>query len=99
MNFLKTSMRACVAPGALAKANCQAQQGTEVRAYEYAAQGLGWIRSTSSAGEIVWHNGGTGGYSSFLGFNVQKGVGLVVLANVAALEEVTNLSLTFLAGL
>lgn len=99
MKFLKASIGACTAPGALAKANCLAQQGTQVRAFKYAAQGLGWVRSTSPAGEVVWHNGGTGGYSSFLGFNVETGEGLVLLANVAGLEEVTSLGLNFLAGL
>ena len=98
MKFLKASMGACKAPGVLAKASCLAQQGTEVSAYEDAAQGLGWIRPMTPAGEVVWHNGGTGGYSSFLGFNVKTGEGLVLLANVADLEEVTNLGIDFLAG-
>lgn len=65
MKFLKASIGACTAPGALAKANCLAQQGTEVSAYEDAAQGLGRIRWTSPAGEVVWHNGGTGGTRAF----------------------------------
>lgn len=99
MKFLKASMGACTVSGALAKANCLAQQGTEVSAYKDAAQGLGWIRPMTPTGEIVWHNGGTGGYSSFLGFNVETGEGLVLLANVAELEEVTSLGLNFLAGL
>lgn len=97
MKFLTASMGACTASGMLAKANCSAQQGTEVSAYEDAAQGLGWIRWAGPAGEVVWHNGGTGGYSSFLGFNVKTGEGLVLLANVAGLEEVTNFGLNFLA--
>lgn len=95
--FLRASATACAASTALAKANCQAQSATEVRVSERAAQGLGWIRSESAAGEIVWHNGGTAGASSFLGFNVQTGRGLAVLANVADLEEVTRLSLGFLS--
>jgi CubicO group peptidase (beta-lactamase class C family) len=31
--------------------------------------------------EIIWHNGGTGGYRSYLGFNRKTRVGVVVLAN------------------
>ncbi|HEX7184527.1 MAG TPA: DUF3471 domain-containing protein, partial [Thermoanaerobaculia bacterium] len=31
--------------------------------------------------EIAWHNGGTGGYRSFLGFDKAKGIGVVVLSN------------------
>lgn len=99
LKFLKASMTACGTSSKLAEANCRAQQATQVKAFEDAAQGLGWIRLESPAGEIVWHNGATGGYSSFLGFNVRTGKGLVVLANVGELEEVTNLSLEFLAGL
>ncbi|MBK8314592.1 MAG: DUF3471 domain-containing protein [Acidobacteria bacterium] len=31
--------------------------------------------------EIVWHNGGTGGYHSFIGFDKKKRRGVVVLSN------------------
>jgi hypothetical protein len=30
---------------------------------------------------VVWHNGGTGGYHSFVGFDRKRGVGVVVLSN------------------
>jgi D-alanyl-D-alanine-carboxypeptidase/D-alanyl-D-alanine-endopeptidase len=44
--------------------------------------GLNWLTSKSKGGvEYVWHNGGTGGYRSFLGFDPKRGVGVVVLAN------------------
>src|SRR5262245_15427918 len=42
---------------------------------------LGWHILTQEGREFVWHNGGTGGYSSFVGFCPQTGVGVVVLAN------------------
>jgi len=42
---------------------------------------LGWHVSTQQGREFVWHNGGTGGYSSFVGFCPQTGVGIAVLAN------------------
>jgi serine-type D-Ala-D-Ala carboxypeptidase/endopeptidase len=43
---------------------------------------LGWhIFTTPSGGEIVWHNGGTGGYRSFLGFDPKRRAGVVVLSN------------------
>lgn len=42
---------------------------------------LGWHILTQGGREFVWHNGGTGGYSSFAGFCPQTGVGVVVLAN------------------
>jgi serine-type D-Ala-D-Ala carboxypeptidase/endopeptidase len=44
--------------------------------------GLNWITSETRSGvEYVWHNGGTGGYRSFLGFDPSRGVGVVVLSN------------------
>ncbi len=83
LKFLRASMGACGGAGQLAAANCRAQRETDVMAYKDVAQGLGWVRLASPAGDIVWHDGGTDGFSSFLGFNVRTGEGLVVLANVA----------------
>ncbi len=45
---------------------------------------LGWHKLKSKNGEIIWHNGETGGYHSFIGFDKKRGVGVVVLANTAA---------------
>jgi D-alanyl-D-alanine-carboxypeptidase/D-alanyl-D-alanine-endopeptidase len=45
--------------------------------------GLGWHISKKYGTEIVWHNGGTGGYHSFLGFDPRKKRGVVVLVNSA----------------
>jgi len=43
---------------------------------------LGWhIFKTPSGQEIIWHNGGTGGYRSFIGFDPKKRAGVVVLSN------------------
>ena len=43
---------------------------------------LGWhIFKTPSGQEIIWHNGGTGGYRSFIGFDAKKKAGVVVLSN------------------
>jgi len=43
--------------------------------------GLAWM--TTDRG-IIWHNGGTGGYRSFLGFTADGRRGVVVLSNTAA---------------
>ncbi len=43
--------------------------------------GLGWQLQRN--GNIIWHNGGTGGYSSFAGFQPEKKIGVVVLANTS----------------
>ena len=43
--------------------------------------GLGWHQTISNGTEIVWHNGGTGGYRSFAGFTKDSKKGVVVLTN------------------
>jgi serine-type D-Ala-D-Ala carboxypeptidase/endopeptidase len=48
-------------------------------------QGLGWV-SLPLRGDgrrMLWHNGGTGGFRSFLGFVPDTSVGVVVLSNSA----------------
>lgn len=42
---------------------------------------LGWHIWTTNGKEIVWHNGGTGGYRSFIGFDQKARIGVVVLSN------------------
>ncbi len=98
LKLLAASQVACEAQTPLAKASCTTQAATDVQIAEYAWQGLGWIRSESTAGDVVWHNGSTGGYSSFLGFNTQTGNGLVILANVGnIMNELTAKALPLLA--
>lgn len=43
--------------------------------------GLSWHIMTAGDKEIVWHNGGTGGYRSFIGFIKGGTKGVVVLSN------------------
>lgn len=45
--------------------------------------GLGWHTLKHHDANIVWHNGGTGGFRSFVGFNPARKVGVVVLSNTA----------------
>jgi serine-type D-Ala-D-Ala carboxypeptidase/endopeptidase len=42
---------------------------------------LGWHISRREGRELIWHNGGTGGFSSFIGFSPDTRSGVVVLAN------------------
>jgi CubicO group peptidase (beta-lactamase class C family) len=42
---------------------------------------LGWHVLTVHGKEIVWHNGGTAGYRTFIGFDRLARVGVVVLSN------------------
>jgi len=43
--------------------------------------GLAWHILARPSGSVVWHNGGTGGYRSFAGFDPVRRVGVVVLCN------------------
>lgn len=45
---------------------------------------LGWMRDRIGAHTLIWHNGGTGGFSSFAGFLPKRGRGVVVLSNGGA---------------
>jgi CubicO group peptidase (beta-lactamase class C family) len=45
--------------------------------------GLGWHIAEKHDAKIVWHNGGTGGYHSFIGFNPATRRAVVLLANSA----------------
>ncbi|GJF31044.1 serine hydrolase [Kitasatospora sp. NE20-6] len=51
----------------------------------FARAHLGWFSHRLHAGQgghlQVWHNGGTGGFASFAGFDPEKRVGAVVLGN------------------
>jgi len=43
--------------------------------------GLGWHIAVSENVEVVWHNGGTGGYKTFAGFVKGGNKGVVVMSN------------------
>ncbi len=47
---------------------------------------MGWhIQEPDSQDDaIIWHNGGTGGYSSYMGFNKKHRIGVVILSNSAS---------------
>jgi D-alanyl-D-alanine-carboxypeptidase/D-alanyl-D-alanine-endopeptidase len=45
--------------------------------------GMAWHIWRKFGTEIVWHNGGTGGYRSFAGFDPAKKAGVVVLCNTS----------------
>jgi CubicO group peptidase (beta-lactamase class C family) len=44
---------------------------------------LGWHIRKTDGGEIIWHNGGTGGYRTFIGFDLKARTGVVVLSNAS----------------
>lgn len=43
--------------------------------------GLSWIVNTENNTTYHWHNGSTGGFRSFIGFNHMKDIGIVILTN------------------
>jgi len=43
--------------------------------------GLAWFTNKTKSGDIIWHNGATYGYQSFIGFDKAKGRGVIVLTN------------------
>lgn len=51
--------------------------------------GLGWRINKNQRPSYLHHSGGTGGFRSFVGFDQQRQIGVVVLSNAA--EEVTEI--------
>ncbi len=43
--------------------------------------GLNWLIRNEGDDRILWHNGGTAGFRTFMGFDPDKRVGVVVLTN------------------
>jgi serine-type D-Ala-D-Ala carboxypeptidase/endopeptidase len=42
---------------------------------------LGWHILSQDGHEIIWHNGGTGGYRTFIAYDLKRRIGVVVLSN------------------
>jgi CubicO group peptidase (beta-lactamase class C family) len=45
--------------------------------------GMNWLIRRTNGREIVWHNGGTGGYRTWLGFDKTRRIAAIVLTNSA----------------
>jgi D-alanyl-D-alanine-carboxypeptidase/D-alanyl-D-alanine-endopeptidase len=54
---------------------------------------LAWHIWTRNGDDLIWHNGGTGGYRSFIGFHPKTKVGVVVLSNTSAVAGVDDIGL------
>jgi len=58
---------------------------------------MGWHVATRTGDrEIVWHNGGTGGYRSFVGYDRNAGLGVVVLSNTSTPVGVDDIGMHLL---
>lgn len=64
------------------------RRATGVKGLEVA---LGWHLLLKKGREIVWHNGGTGGYRSFIGFDRAAGFGIAALSNAFTWEGVDDI--------
>ncbi|WP_405381960.1 serine hydrolase domain-containing protein [Maribacter sp. LLG6340-A2] len=50
--------------------------------------GLGWhILKRKNGGELIWHNGGTGGYTSSMALDLENKNGIIILSNVSAFNK------------
>jgi serine-type D-Ala-D-Ala carboxypeptidase/endopeptidase len=63
---------------------------------DLAAIGMGWIIRKIGDREVVWHNGGTGGYRTWMGFDKTRKVAGVVLTNSSVSND--DLGFTLVAG-
>ena len=57
---------------------------------------LGWAIDTRGDGEIIWKNGGTGGYRTFIGYSPRTGVGIVALSNASTVAGTDDIGLHLL---
>jgi CubicO group peptidase (beta-lactamase class C family) len=59
---------------------------------------LGWIVRKDATSTVIWHNGGTGGYRTFIGFNPATRTGVVVLSNAATQAGPDDIGFHLLTG-
>jgi D-alanyl-D-alanine-carboxypeptidase/D-alanyl-D-alanine-endopeptidase len=58
--------------------------------------GMNWVIRRVNGREVVWHNGGTGGYRTWLGFDKSRKVAAVVLTNSVTSND--DLGVELVAG-
>lgn len=68
----------------------QLTQKENFRVNENMQMGLGWHVLNRQNGKWIWHNGGTGGYSSSFTLNKSKRKGVLILSNVSAFNPNNN---------
>ena len=54
--------------------------------------GLGWHISSHQGAEVMWHNGGTGGFRSYMGYDMKNRVGIVALSNASTSTGVDDIA-------
>lgn len=84
----RSSDLACSLSAQIKVRRAKGNQGNEIA--------LGWQVRPSTSGELIWHNGGTGGYRSYLGFDRANRIGVAALSNGASPGGVDSLALAVL---
>ncbi len=74
LGYIKTPLAAAMA------AEVSIRRPTDTPNIEIA---YGWHLQTKDGNSIIWHNGGTGGYRTFMGYDPKRGVGVAVLSNLS----------------
>lgn len=82
LKFLRANMRPEKTPMAAAIKRSHAEL---FRESDYRGVGMNWMRShyAKDSPALIWHNGGTGGFRSYMGFFENGSAGVVVLSNSA----------------
>lgn len=61
------------------------------RINEDTAIGMCWhIIKSRNGKDLYWHNGGTGGYSSSMAVNVEEKTAVIILSNVASINDLID---------
>jgi hypothetical protein len=79
MKFLAANLEA--GKGDLSKALHETHPARRTAGTPGMSIGLAWHIRLGGGANVVWYNGGTGGYHSFIGFDEQARLGVVVLHN------------------
>jgi D-alanyl-D-alanine-carboxypeptidase/D-alanyl-D-alanine-endopeptidase len=89
LKFLAANLGYTKTPHAAAmKAMLNVRRPTGIPDLEVA---LAWHIYTADGKEIIWHNGATGGYRSFIGFDPQSHIGVVALSNTRSQQGVDDI--------
>jgi len=79
LKFLAANLDSTLGPAARALAHAH----TAIRDTDQPTMriGLAWLTVNPFGTPVIWHNGGTGGYHTFIGFDPTNNRGVVILAN------------------
>jgi D-alanyl-D-alanine-carboxypeptidase/D-alanyl-D-alanine-endopeptidase len=94
LNFLAANLDAARSPLGPAMSAMLSTRRPRGRGREIA---LGWHVDTIGDQEVVWHNGATAGYRSFIGFAPSLETGVILLSNTASTVSTDDIGFHLLA--